>query len=78
MMFTGLAIKKAADLIWPIIKKQLASKISPLEKYVFEKNDLDIEMEGLRARVKSLEKMSHPVRNFVVCEQCKCKIKEKE
>ena len=29
-------------------------------------------------RVKSLEKMSHPVRNFVVCEQCKNRIKEKE
>ena len=77
-MLTGLAMKKVADLVWPMIKKQLASKIKPLQKYVFEKNDLDIEMEGLRARVKSLEKMSHPVRNFVVCEQCKCKIKEKE
>ena len=78
MMFTGLAIKKAADLIWPIIKKQLASKIKPLQKYVFEKNDLDIEMEGLRARVKSLEKMSHIPKEIICKCKCKCKTKEKK
>ena len=76
MMLTGLAMKKVADLVLPMIKKQLASKIKPLQKYVFEKNELDIEMEGLRARVKSLEKMAH-VPKEIVC-KCKCKVKEKK
>jgi hypothetical protein len=76
MMLTGLAMKKVADLVWPMIKKQLASKIKPLQKYVFEKNDLDIEMEGLRARVNSLEKMSH-IPKEIIC-KCKCKTKEKK
>ena len=78
MMLTGLAMKKVADLVLPMIKKQLASKIKPLQKYVFEKNELDIEMEGLRARVKSLEKMAHTPKEFVRCTDCNNKIKEKK
>ena len=76
-MITALMMKKVADFVLPILKKYLGSKIKPLEKYVFEKNELDIEMEGLRARVKSLEMMAHPMKEFVQCNQCKKKIKEK-
>ena len=34
------------------------------------------ELEGLRERIRALEKMAHPRRKFVVCEECKQKIKE--
>ena len=77
-MLTALMMKKIADFILPLLKRHLASKIAPLQKYVFEKNELDVEMEGLRARVKSLEKMAHAPKEFVTCIECNNKIKEKE
>ena len=77
-MLTALMMKKIADFILPLLKRHLASKIAPLQKYVFEKNELDVEMEGLVARVKSLEKMAHTPREFVRCIECNNKIKEKE
>ena len=43
-------------------------------RYPLNKNELDIEVEGLRARVESLEKMAHPSRDFVICDDCKCKV----
>tara|TARA_R100001082_G_C4338808_1_gene149109 strand:- start:306 stop:545 length:240 start_codon:yes stop_codon:yes gene_type:complete len=63
--------------IMPIVLKSLSSKFKPLEKYVFEKNELDTEVESLMARVKSLEKMAHPMKEFQMCNSCKHKIKEK-
>jgi len=77
-MLTAIMMKKIAAFILPLLKKHLASKIAPLQKYVFEKNELDIEMEGLRARVKSLEKMAHAPKEFVRCIDCNNKIKEKK
>ena len=77
-MIMGIAAKKAiTTFVLPLIKKHLATKLKPLEKYVFNKNELDIEVEGLRARVKSLEKMAHPMKEFQMCNSCKQKIKEK-
>jgi hypothetical protein len=46
-------------------------------KYVFEENELDIKMQVLENRVSTLEKDSHPQREFVICETCNKKIKEK-
>ena len=46
-------------------------------KYVFEENELDIKMQVLENRVSALEKDSHPQREFVICETCNKKIKEK-
>ena len=34
------------------------------------------ELEDLQERVSKLEKIAHPPRKFVVCEECKQKIKE--
>ena len=31
-------------------------------------------MKHLKARVHSLEKMAHPSRDFVICDDCKCKV----
>ena len=40
-------------------------------------NELDSKVKCLEEKVKLLEKLSHPPREFVVCDNCKCKIKEK-
>ncbi len=77
-MITAAVATKLLTMAKPHLEKFLLSKIKPLQKYVFEKNELDIEMEGLRARVKSLEKMAHAPKEFVTCIECNNKIKEKK
>tara|TARA_R100000781_G_C4051854_1_gene117888 strand:- start:137 stop:274 length:138 start_codon:yes stop_codon:yes gene_type:complete len=39
--------------------------------------DLDYRVRLLEEKVEKLEKASHPPREFVRCEECKNKIKEK-
>ena len=46
--------------------------------YVFEDNVLDKKVKKLETRIKSLEVMAHPPREFIVCKQCKRKIKQGE
>ena len=70
MIGTGIIVEKAIK----ILAKQF--KLDRVLKYVDEPNELDEDMEHLKARVYSLEKMSHPQRDFIICEQCKQKIKE--
>jgi hypothetical protein len=41
------------------------------------KKQFEEELLDLRLRVAKLEKNSHPARKFVICDDCKCKIKEK-
>jgi hypothetical protein len=45
--------------------------------YVFNENELDVKIQVLENRIKDLESKAHSPRDFVVCETCKCKIKEK-
>jgi hypothetical protein len=40
-------------------------------------HDLDYRVRLLEEKVEKLEKASHPPREFVRCEECKNKIKEK-
>ena len=40
------------------------------------KKQFEDELKEIRNRLKILEKNSHPKRDFVICENCKCKIKE--
>ena len=58
------------------VVKLIASqfKLDKILDYVEKPNELDEEMEHLKARVESLEKMSHPPRDFVICDDCKCKV----
>ena len=70
MIGTGIIVEKAISLL----AKQF--KLDKVLDYVEKPNDADKEIEGLRARVKSLEKMAHPQRDFVICNQCKQQIKE--
>ena len=52
-------------------------KLDKVMSYVFDDNELDSKVRCLEEKVKLLEKLSHPPREFVICNNCKCKIKEK-
>ena len=67
-MLQGLIINKAIGLI----AKQF--KLDKVLSYVENDNELDHEVENIRKRIDMLEKMSHPERDFVVCDECKCKV----
>ena len=71
MIGTGIIVEKAIKLL----AKQF--KLDKVLEYVENPNELDEDVKHLKARVYSLEKMSHPPRDFVICEGCKKKIKEK-
>ena len=68
MIGTGIIVEKVISLL----AKQF--KLDKVLKYVDEPNELDEDMKHLKARVYSLEKMSHPPRDFVICDDCKCKV----
>ena len=52
-------------------------KLDKMMSYVFEDNELDKKVKCLEEKVELLEKLSHPQRDFVVCEKCNKQIKEK-
>ena len=52
-------------------------KLDKVVNYVFEDNELDDKTKNLEDRIKILESIAHPQRDFVVCDNCKNKIKEK-
>ena len=68
MIGTSIIVEKAIK----ILAKQF--KLDRVLKYVDEPNELDEDMKHLKARVHSLEKMAHPSRDFVICDDCKCKV----
>ena len=68
MIGTGIIVEKAIK----ILAKQF--KLDRVLKYVDEPNELDEDMKHLKARIYSLEKMAHPSRDFVICDDCKCKV----
>ena len=61
----------------PLVLKEVASMIKPLQTYAFQPNELDRDMEEVKRRMLLLEVNSHPQREFVILETCKTKIKEK-
>ena len=72
-MVQALLMKK----VFSYVLKELLPMIAPLQKYVNEKNELDIKCEELEKRMNLLEKMAHPMKEFVTCNECKEKIKER-
>ena len=48
----------------PLVLKEVASMIQPLQRYAFESNELDREVEVLNRKVLKLEVDSHPQGNF--------------
>ena len=67
-MIQAIIIQKVVKLI----AKQF--KLDKILDYVENPNELDEDVNHLKARVDSLEKMSHPPRDFVICDECKCKV----
>ena len=65
-----------ANAVVNIIQKQF--KLDKLVSYVFERDELDDRCDEIEDRLVKLESNAHPPRDFVVCEHCKQKIKEKE
>ena len=63
--------------MFPVLKILTPRDLKAIMSYVFEENNLDQQMGSIRARLKTLEKLSHPKRDFVICKQCNHKIKEK-
>ena len=61
----------------PLVLKEVTSMIKPLQAYAFEPNELDREVGAIKRRVLKLEVDSHPQTEFVICETCKKKMKEK-
>ena len=52
-------------------------RLDKIMNYVFEDNELDEKAKNLEDRIKILESIAHPERDFVVCNECKQTIKEK-
>ena len=67
-MIQAIIIQKVVKLI----AKQF--KLDKILDYVENPNELDDDVKHLKARVDSLEKMAHPSRDFVICDDCKCKV----
>ena len=52
-------------------------KLDKVLDYVEKPNDLDEKVEGLEDRIIGLERVAHEPKEFVNCDSCKKKIKEK-
>ncbi len=70
-MIQAILIAKVVKLV----AKQF--KLDKILDYVENPNELDDEVEKLKERIIKLEVESHTPRDFVICEVCKEKIKEK-
>ena len=71
MLVQKLIINAAVKLL----KKQF--KLDKILKYVEQPNELDNKSKELENRIKILEALAHPQREFVRCSECNLKIKEK-
>jgi hypothetical protein len=88
-MIQAFVAKKLIDVALKKIMK--AREIKNLRKYVEEDNELDVQMKQVQKKIdlqgKYIEELekdvailktnSHPEKEFVRCENCQCKIKEK-
>ena len=70
-MIQAILIAKVVKLV----AKQF--KLDKILDYVENPNELDDEVEKLKERIIKLEVNSHSPQNFVICEICKNKVKEK-
>lgn len=51
----GSLILRIAPKITQIVVEELAHRFKPVEKYVFEDNELDLKVAELEKRIKKLE-----------------------
>lgn len=52
-------------------------KLDKILQYVEQPNELDNTVENHENRIKNLEALAHPKREFVSCSKCQSKIEEK-
>ena len=52
-------------------------KLDKVLDYVENPNNLDVKVEELEDKITALEKVAHEPKEFVNCDACKKKIKEK-
>ena len=71
-MLQGIIIKKVMELVMKQLMKQF--KLDKIQKYVEQPNDLDKKVKSIEKKLKKLEKLSHPVADFV-CTECGTKAK---
>jgi hypothetical protein len=62
----------------PIAILKLLKTAKDIHDYVKKPNNLDAQNEMILHRLKKLEDVAHPIRDFVTCECCKNKLKKKE
>ena len=71
-MLQGIIIKKVMEVVMKQLLKQF--KLDKMQKYVEQPNDLDKKVKSIEKKLKKLEKLSHPVSDFV-CTDCGSKAK---
>jgi conjugal transfer/entry exclusion protein len=71
-MLQGIIIKKVMELVMKQLMKQF--KLDKIQKYVEQPNDLDKKVKSIEKKLKKLEKLSHPVADFI-CTDCGTKAK---
>ena len=64
--------------MFPVLKILTPKVLKSIMSYVFDKNNLDEQMDMVLHRLEKLEKNSHPPRSYVVCDKCNYKIKQYE
>ena len=88
-MIQALIAKKIIESVFKKIETK--HKLKKLKKYVEQENELDVQMKQVfktltkfgktieenEKDIAILKTNSHPKREFVRCDKCKCKIKEK-
>ena len=68
-----MIVDKVVGLAVKLIAKQF--KLDKILAYVEEDNELDVKMVEFDKRIDMLERMAHPKREFVVCADCRKKIR---
>ena len=65
-------------LLLKTVAKTIGKKfrLDEIVKYVFEPNQNNEDIAEIKNRLKNVEALSHPQREFVRCCQCNSKIKE--
>jgi len=75
-MIPPMILKFVLPKVIELVAKQF--RLDKVLQYVEEDNELDEKVVDLEERIENLELMAHAPREFIICEQCKSKIKEKK
>ena len=62
----------------PIAILKLLKTAKDIHDYVKKPNNLDAQNDMILQRLEKLEQNSHPIKDFVTCECCKKKLRQKD